>query len=218
MVDWFKIWIVYISIFNWPPCSQIILIIMWWPGAEDKGSLWSVHIVLSWYVYPFASIIHIISLFCLSIIHTRHWPHTLQVHTSLLPPYMCYPRSWILLRLQTQLQYWTSRDTLGGGVMEEDNVSLHLLQYHLWHRLYQQQIFPTPLCIALWVHPCQSASHPVVKKPQGLTDPGGSSFMSIIRTNVLPALSLYGTSRRYGRLPPPGPRSCKFTPLFPGLP
>ena len=109
-------------------------------------------------------------------------------------------------------------DILHDLILAPVDVGLHIFQPNFLNSFSKQGVLAVHVLRSIELIYLDPPRNPVVKKPQGLTDPGGSSFMSIIQTNVLPALSLYGTSRRYGRLPPPGPRSCKFTPLFPGLP
>ena len=104
------------------------------PGAEDKGLLVSILMVLNRYISPSGSLTFLVSVFppCHMLPHlclhlylrhrsTHRLPQTLQVQASLFPPSPCYARSRTTLRPQTQLQFCTSHNILVDGVLVEED-------------------------------------------------------------------------------------------------
>ena len=71
------------------------------------------------------------------------------------------------------IQYRTSRDILGDGVLEEEDVCIHLLQARHRYCLLKQQILPTTLYIMFRIHPHQPTGRPMMDPPQLLSDMGG---------------------------------------------
>ena len=82
-----------------------------YPGAEAKGPLGSVIMILSCYIYPSTSFSHIVPLLPPSApppLPTLFLPLSTPIISPLSPPSMCYPRSLSMICLQSKIQYWKS--------------------------------------------------------------------------------------------------------------
>ena len=77
------------------------------------------------------------------------------------------------MRLQTQLQYQTSRDMLGNGVLAAEDVRLHLIYNLFQHSIYQRRVFLSTLFLLLQLHTLHPEGHTMVEKPQGPPNLGG---------------------------------------------
>ena len=109
---------IYIYIYNQTPCNPRILIVRFWgpkPGAEDRGSLWSVSNLLVAILFPSTLVVIIVPVL-LHLHLQRPWccPNSLQFHLPLFPPPLGHPRPRVLLQCQTHIHDGSGCDELCG--------------------------------------------------------------------------------------------------------
>ena len=124
--------------------NTIIPLMEFYPGAEAKGPLGSIPMVIICYLSPsmpisrlgihfhfsppilhlrfcFRLCLHLCLRLCLllqcHLILPCYRSQDLEVNTLLLQPRLCHPHSRPPLYGQTQIQYWWSRDVLGYGIL-----------------------------------------------------------------------------------------------------